>query len=209
MDIVTIVGYVAMVLLAVSLLMTSLIKLRMINLFGCVCFTIYGLLLVPTAWPVAIINAMLTLVNAYFIITAFMRRGHNFEMIRCERNDVLFGKFVSYHEKDVKKFMPKFDWKKVPENALCFMLLRNMELAGVWIASVRDLYTYELNVDYVADKYRDLKSGKHVYFDNRELLRSLGVKYLVSDRHSDAHSAYLEKIGFDYRDKDRLYKFKL
>ncbi len=207
MDIVSIIGYGATVFLGIAFATKSVLRSRVFSAAGCLCFTIYGFLV--SALPVVIPNGLLLLINIVFIVRVFTSKKHAFEMLRCSKNDLLLGKFVLYHEKDIKKFMPKFDWKNVPDDAICFYMMRNMELVGVWIASIRDSYTYDVNIDYVTDKYRDLKSGKFIYGDNKELLLNLGIRFLTSDRHLDSHCKYLEALGFEYREKDRLYKLKI
>ena len=57
------VGYAASAMIAVSLLMTSIIKLRIINTIGCILFVIYGVTV--KAYPVAIANAAIILINVY------------------------------------------------------------------------------------------------------------------------------------------------
>ncbi|KAF7788775.1 hypothetical protein PRUB_a1836 [Pseudoalteromonas rubra] len=42
-----------------------MVKLRWFNLAGCICFTIYGVMI--TAWPVALTNGLLALVNIYHL----------------------------------------------------------------------------------------------------------------------------------------------
>ena len=58
-------GYSASVLVAVSLMMRSVVKLRTINLVGAVLFTIYGLLI--GAFPVAFLNGFIVVVNLYYL----------------------------------------------------------------------------------------------------------------------------------------------
>ncbi|TMP81490.1 uroporphyrinogen decarboxylase [Pseudoalteromonas phenolica] len=59
-------GYLASVFLVLSLMMTNVTKLRWLNLTGCICFTIYGVMI--QAWPVAFTNALLAIVNIYHLI---------------------------------------------------------------------------------------------------------------------------------------------
>ena len=48
------IGYAASVLIAVSLTMRSVLRLRIINLFGSSCFVAYGILI--QAYPVDVMN---------------------------------------------------------------------------------------------------------------------------------------------------------
>ena len=57
------VGYAASLFIVVSLTMTSIVKLRIINSVGCLLFIIYGLNL--NAYPVVISNALIVMINVY------------------------------------------------------------------------------------------------------------------------------------------------
>lgn len=57
------VGYSASILIAISLTMTDIVKLRIINSIGCLMFVIYGLNV--GAYPVAFANMIIILINIY------------------------------------------------------------------------------------------------------------------------------------------------
>lgn len=58
-------GYIASVLIAISIMMNSLVKLRVINLFGAVLFGTYGLLI--GAMPVALVNYFIAITNIFYL----------------------------------------------------------------------------------------------------------------------------------------------
>jgi hypothetical protein len=58
-------GYLASTLVAISLMMRSLTKLRVINLSGSLLFTVYGFSI--GAYPVAVLNAFIVLVNIFYL----------------------------------------------------------------------------------------------------------------------------------------------
>lgn len=62
-------GYLASLFVAISLMMRSLTKLRVINLVGSLLFIAYGLVI--GAYPVAVMNAFILLVNLYHLQHAF------------------------------------------------------------------------------------------------------------------------------------------
>ncbi len=68
MDIQTIeiLGYAASIMVAISLTMKNIVKLRILNLIGCILFSIYGLLI--DAMPVVATNGFIVCVNIYFLI---------------------------------------------------------------------------------------------------------------------------------------------
>ncbi|WP_229839030.1 YgjV family protein [Deinococcus piscis] len=59
-------GYAASVFVGISLLMGDMHRLRVINLIGCVLFTVYGLMI--GAYPVAAMNLFGAGVNIYHLL---------------------------------------------------------------------------------------------------------------------------------------------
>ena len=64
-DIFELIGYSASILVATSLTMRSMLKLRIINFIGSLCFVIYGLLI--GAWPVVVLNGFTMMTNLYYL----------------------------------------------------------------------------------------------------------------------------------------------
>lgn len=58
-------GYLASILIGISMFMKDIVKLRFINLIGSILFAIYGFII--KAYPVAIINVIIAFVNIYYI----------------------------------------------------------------------------------------------------------------------------------------------
>ena len=66
MNSIEILGYVAMVLVAGSFLLKDVVKLRLVNALGAVCFVIYGVLI--DSFPVTGLNIFVVCVNGYYIL---------------------------------------------------------------------------------------------------------------------------------------------
>ncbi len=60
------IGYLASVLIAVSITISSSFYFRILNLIGSACFVVYGLFI--RSWPVAIINAYCFGINIFHLI---------------------------------------------------------------------------------------------------------------------------------------------
>ncbi len=58
-------GYTASVFIAISIMMNSIIKLRIVNLFGAFLLGTYGLFI--NSIPVVLLNYFIVLTNIYFI----------------------------------------------------------------------------------------------------------------------------------------------
>ncbi|MDG3085598.1 hypothetical protein P7F88_05560 [Vibrio hannami] len=65
MDTIEIMGYAASIMVAISLTMKDIVKLRVLNFVGCTFFVIYGLMI--SALPVVATNAFIAIVNVYFL----------------------------------------------------------------------------------------------------------------------------------------------
>ena len=61
------VGYAASIFIVLSLTMTNIVRLRIINTIGCILFVIYGV--VVGALPVVLSNAAIVLINLYNLYT--------------------------------------------------------------------------------------------------------------------------------------------
>ncbi len=59
------VGYLASLLVAISLMMANIKKLRWWNLIGSALFVVYGVAI--TAYPVALVNLFIVLINIYYL----------------------------------------------------------------------------------------------------------------------------------------------
>ncbi|GGQ24313.1 YgjV family protein [Shewanella litoralis] len=63
------VGYLASVVVAISLMMSDIKKLRWWNLIGAVLFVAYGLAI--DAFPVALVNFFIVLIDLYYLVKLY------------------------------------------------------------------------------------------------------------------------------------------
>ncbi|MBB1322884.1 MULTISPECIES: YgjV family protein [Shewanella] len=72
-NIIEILGYVASVMVAISLMMKDIILLRWLNFTGCAFFVAYGYAI--EAWPVAGMNAFVACINIYHLVKIYRNKG--------------------------------------------------------------------------------------------------------------------------------------
>ncbi|BDM63051.1 uroporphyrinogen decarboxylase [Shewanella sp. NFH-SH190041] len=70
---VEVLGYMASVMIAASLMMKNIIWLRWLNFCGCVLFVVYGSFI--QAWPVAGMNAFVAAVNIYHLVVIYRSKA--------------------------------------------------------------------------------------------------------------------------------------
>ena len=190
-----ILGYVASVLVAVSLMMSRLLRLRMINLVGSLAFTVYGLLI--GAYPVAAVNAFIVLVNVWFL-AKMLRTKEFFRILPIEPDSEYLRYFLSVHEADIRGFLP--EWSHAPERKeLTLFVLRDLVPAGLFIGEPRGDGCLWVRLDYVIPAYRDFKIGRYLYGERADFFRDRGIREIVSPSGSREHAAYLRRMGFTSR----------
>jgi hypothetical protein len=185
-------GYLASFIVLVSLLMSSIIKLRWINLLGSAIFSIYGFLI--GAFPVGFMNLCICLINVYYLIKIYGTKEY-FKILPIESNSKYLQYFLDFYNKDIVKYADSFSFD--PKNiSVCFCILRNLVPAGIFIASEQDSSTLKVDLDFVIPEYRDFKIGDFIYEDNKGYFLGRGYSRLISSSSNTNHIKYLKKMGF-------------
>lgn len=189
----TLIGYLASVLLAISLLVNNDLKFRWINSFGCLSFIIYGIMI--NAFPIIVTNALLLLINLYRLIKLY-RASEDFDLVPFDSNDEMVRKFTAFYTKDIKAYFPEFSCIKDTDN-IRFMVLRNMAIANLFSATVAADGTAIITINYTVPKYRDYQVGTFIFKNSRKYLLDQGVKRLLySQPIHKGHAHFLQVMGF-------------
>ena len=186
------IGYLASIAIALSMTMSSILKFRWINLFGALTFSIYGFLI--GALPVGFLNAFIALVDIYYLNSIYSKK-EVFEILELRPENRYLIRFLEFHKKDIEKFFPGFAYK--PEmNTVSFFVLRNMAVAGVFLAHREENHCLSVGLDFVLPEYRDFKNGKYIYLRLRDRFINDGFTKVIAEGNSEKYSQYLSKLGF-------------
>jgi len=186
------VGYVASLMVAISLTMKSIRRLRIYNLVGALAFTAYGLLI--GAYPVAAVNLFIVFINLYYLRQMAATKEF-FKLLRIAPDSEYLGSFLDFHRDDIQRFSPGFAY--VPGAAsLQFFVLRDMVPAGLFLGEADQQGRLHVKLDYVTPQYRDLQTGRYVFGAQAEFFRGLGIREILSEPGSPDHTAYLLRMGF-------------
>jgi len=186
------VGYIASAIIALSMTMNSIVKFRWINLVGASGFATYGFLI--GALPVVALNGFILAVDIYYL-TKIYSKYHLFDTLEIRGDNKYLVKFLTYHKTEIQKFFPDFEYK--PEmNTVSFFVLRNMAVAGIFLAHRENDNVLKVGLDYVVPEYRDYKNGKYVYHRLKDGFIKDGYKKIVAEGNTKTHIKYLKKFGF-------------
>jgi len=192
-------GYIGTVLVIVSMLMTSVLRLRVINIIGGVISGIYAVLVGAT--PVALMNLCLVCINL-FNVYRLLRTKRQFDVVQSRGEDAMVQYFLHSNSQDIGKFFPEFDPDSV-KDAVAFVVCCDGNPAGMLLGKPMEDGALDVQLDYAIPAYRDCSVGGYLYKN----LPGLGVIKLVSGHPAaDTHLDYLEKMGFTKTD-DQYIKF--
>ena len=186
------IGYLGSLLVIVSMLMTSVVKLRVINTIGSVIFCAYALAI--HSYPTAAMQICLILIN---IINLYKLNNTKKEYAAVDTNagDGFLNHFLDANITDIKKFFPDFSTPAAGDKI--FLITCEQVPAGVFIAEDDGNGALKVKLDYTTPAYRDCSAGKFFYTH----LQKLGISKITAETKIPAHEKYLHKMGFS-QDRD-------
>jgi hypothetical protein len=188
-----IIGYLASVLLGISLMMNDDLKFRWVNALGCLFFIIYGFMI--SAFPIVLTNAFLLLINVYYLVKIY-RTTEDLELMEFKGDEKLIHKFLGFYKKDIHHFFPGYVYEPNEKN-IRFVVLRDLVIANIFIAELKEDGTAVIQLNYTVPKYRDYKIGEFIFNKENKFLSEKGVKRIVYE--SVANKKYqklLKKMNF-------------
>ena len=195
------IGYTASVLVAVSLMMSAIVKLRVVNMLGALTFTLYGILI--GSIPVAAMNAFIVFVNIFYLVKIYRDKTY-FELMPADNDGNYLTKFLSYYRDSIQTYQPAFSFGKNYNFSL--FVLNEMVPVGLLIGN-RENDRLKLELDFVIPSYRDFKVGSFLFEENLSYFRDNGIRNITTEPGNDQHNSYLEKMGF--RMEDEAYRLTL
>ncbi len=123
-------------------------------------------------------------------------------MVSVNSEDSVLHEFLKYYKKDIEKLAPGFTFS-VPGNGVNYLILRNMDIAGVFIGQKENDNTLFVQLDYVSPEYRDFKLGDFVYEKESNIFRNSNVKQVIGKARTKAYRTYFERMGFEKYKKDK------
>ncbi|MFK5883403.1 MAG: hypothetical protein QM489_03575 [Candidatus Izemoplasma sp.] len=196
-------GYLASLIVLLSLLMSSIKKLRWISLLGASLFATYGFLI--GSLPVGFMNIGIVLINVYYLLKMYTAKDY-FSLLPIQKNTQYFKYFLDYYKKDMESFVDT-SVVDIEKSEISFYILRNIVPAGIFVTTKYDDSTLKIELDYVVPAYRDFKMGNFIFSQQKELFLSKGYTRLISFTESEVHEKYLLKMGFSESNKENIKCF--
>ena len=187
-DILEIAGYIGSALVLISFLMTSVVRLRIVNMAGSLISFIYALLI--RSYPLALMNCALVLINLYFL-WKISRTGKEYVLVDTAPEDPVLTHFLEEYRADIEKCFPGIDLSG--EKNYAGLILCEDAPAGI-VLGRREGEALDLLLDYSLPRYRDYSLGKFL----RKALPERGVAELCyAGPLSENHLKYMEEMRFE------------
>ncbi len=192
------VGYLGSALIVLSLLMTRILRLRVIGLMGSTTFLVYGLLI--GAVPIVITNLVIMIINVTFLWRATQVKEW-FYLLEVHPESLYLDEFLRFFGDDILAYQP--DWSgEVADTDLILLVLRDMQPAMAIVGTVED-GVMDLRLDYAIPRFRDYRMGRFLYDSNAEFFVDRNVTMISASAHTKHYVGYLKKMGFTEAESGR------
>lgn len=194
MTVVDVIGYIGSVVIAASLMMPNIKRLRWINLAGASIFCGYGALI--GAVPVMFLNGWIVVVDIYYLIRLY-RFSDQFDLVRLSSvHTSIFKLLLREYGDDIRTFFPTVTLDSL-DNAVALLIFRNMKPVGIFAYQLLDEPgEAEVLIDYVIPEARDFKTARFLFTQHAKQLTSEHISTLISRTKKPGHIQYLLKMGF-------------
>ena len=186
-----VVGYLGSALVVTSLLMTRILRLRVISLMGAAAFLAYGVLIGSV--PIIITNIVIVIINVTYLWRATQIKEW-FSLLEVRPESKYLEEFLQFHHEDILVYQP--DWNgEVADSDLTVLVLRDMQPAMAIVGAVTNA-SMELRLDYAIPRFRDYRMGRFLHDSNAEFFVERNITTITASGQTKKHVRYLRKMGF-------------
>ncbi|MFI6825134.1 hypothetical protein ACIBJE_29930 [Micromonospora sp. NPDC050187] len=187
------IGWTGSALLVWSLLQARILRLRALNLVGCLVLIWYNAVL--SVWPMVGLNVVLAVINVWYLrkLLATRHDEQTYQVVQVGVRDEFLAHTLRVHARDIARFNPDFRWDERTAHGDAFLVLRADEVVGVVLAHAEANNVAQIDLDYVTQRFRDLTPGEFV-FRRSTLFTDRGYHRVVSPPGMVA--PYYHRLGF-------------
>jgi len=200
--IIELVGYTGSLLVIISMLMTSITKLRVVNSIGCVIFASYALII--HSYPTAAMQVCLLTINLIGLYNLYKNRKQ-YTITELKKGDSYINFFIEFQKKDIEKYFPEINLLTgdgiSDDKARIYLVSVGTNTAGITLAQKISDDSLQIDLDYTIPAYRDCSVGKYLL----QYLKEKGIKKVYAKSDVAEHISYLIKTGFA-KENDRFVK---
>jgi hypothetical protein len=183
-------GWAGSVLLVWSLLQARILRLRALNLVGCIVLLAFNALI--EVWPMVALNVVLAGINIFYLVRLLRTRHDDktYQVVEVGAEDNLLRHVLELHAGEIAAYFPGFRWRP---DRLAFLVLRQDEIVGVVLVRDAGDGVAQVELDYVTQRFRDFTPGEFVYKRSR-LFTEQGFRKVITP--PGMVTPYYGRLGF-------------
>ncbi|MEO3772478.1 hypothetical protein [Micromonospora sp. B9E7] len=187
------VGWAGSAVLVWSLLQSRVLRLRALNLVGCVVLIGYNAAI--EVWPMVGLNIVLAVINIWYLrgMLATRHDEKTYQVVEVGVGDQFLAHTLRVHAADITRFNPGFHWDPDAAGRSAFLVVTADEVVGVVLSHAEARGVAQIDLDYVTPKFRDFTPGEFVY-RRSHLFTERGFHRVVSPPRMVA--PYYHRLGF-------------
>lgn len=191
MTLLDVIGWAGSALLVWSLLQARLLRLRALNLAGCLVLIAFNAAL--GVWPMVGLNVVLTVINVWYLWRMLVTRHDDkaYQVVEVRADDEFLAHTLRLHGDDIARFNPGFDG--IDAGSAAFLVVNGDEVVGVVVFRGSGDGVARVELDYVTQRYRDFTPGEFVYRKSRYFAEH-GWHTVVTPPGMKA--PYYDRLGF-------------
>lgn len=176
-----------------SLLQSRILRLRALNLVGCLVLIGYNAAI--EVWPMVGLNVVLTVINLWYLrgMLATRHDEKTYQVVEVGVGDQFLAHTLRVHAADIARFNPDFRWDPDTLGRSAFLVVTADEVVGVVLSHAEARGVAQIDLDYVTPKFRDFTPGEFVY-RRSHLFTERGFRQVVSPPRMVA--PYYHRLGF-------------
>ncbi|RKN40189.1 YgjV family protein [Micromonospora endolithica] len=186
------IGWTGSALLVWSLLQTRILRLRALNLVGCLILIGYNAAV--QVWPMVGLNVVLAVINVWYLRRMLATRHDEatYQVVEVGVDDQFLAHTLRVHAADIARFNPGFVPRPDGDRS-AFVVMKDDEVVGVVLAHAEPDGVAQIDLDYVTRRFRDFAPGEFVY-RRSSLFTDRGFRRVVSPPGMVA--PYYHRLGF-------------
>jgi hypothetical protein len=188
------IGWVGSALLVWSLLQGRLLRLRALNLAGCLVLICFNAAL--AVWPMVGLNVVLAVINIWYLWRMLATRHDDqaYQVVVVRTDDEFLAHTLRLHQEDIARFNPGFSAAEaLGAGAAAFLVVSGDEVVGVVVFRGRGDGVAQVELDYVTPRWRDFTPGEFVYRQSRYFAEH-GCHTVITP--PGMRAPYYDRLGF-------------
>lgn len=185
-------GYIGSGLVVISMLMSSIVRLRVINMIGSVISAVYAV--ICGALPLVLMNVCLIVINIYNLIK-LLKTKQVYDLVCAHADDAFVTYFLERYENDIRTYFPGFAKGDI-SGTKAYMVCCDGNAAGILLGKEEN-GVFDIMLDYSTPAYRDCSVGTYLY---SKLAGEKIHTFRFAQCLSEAHVPYMNKMNFVQED---------